>query len=163
MSTAIILLAAGQGSRMHSDLPKVLHPLGGAPILHHAMQTGAEAGATRTVVVTGHGGEAVAAAARDFDPEAEFAQQAEQLGTAHAVAQAADNLADHTGTAIVLYGDTPFVRPETLTRMQDAAADVVILGFEAADPTGYGRLVLTADGSLDAIVEHKDATEAQRV
>ncbi|NNU81096.1 bifunctional UDP-N-acetylglucosamine diphosphorylase/glucosamine-1-phosphate N-acetyltransferase GlmU [Halovulum dunhuangense] len=165
MSTAIILLAAGQGTRMNSDLPKVLHRLAGAPLLHHAMRSGAALGAERMVVVTGHGSEAVRKAAQAQDEDAVCVVQEEQLGTAHAVAQARDALAGFEGDAIVLYGDTPFVRPETLEAMQEARASgaaVVVLGFVAGDPAGYGRLILDAGGALQAIVEHKDATEAQQ-
>lgn len=163
MSTALIILAAGKGTRMNSDLPKVLHPIGFAPMLVHAMSAGAALSPEKVVIVAGHGAEQVSAAARAHDPEAEIALQPEQLGTAHAVAQARDALAGFDGDAIILYGDTPFIRPETLEAMQQARAthDVVILGFEAADPGRYGRLVM--DGTaLQRIVEFKDATEAER-
>ncbi|WP_112323439.1 bifunctional UDP-N-acetylglucosamine diphosphorylase/glucosamine-1-phosphate N-acetyltransferase GlmU [Oceanibium sediminis] len=165
MQSAVILLAAGQGTRMQSDMPKVLHPLAGAPLIHHAMRSARAAGIERTVVVTGHGASAVEAAVAALDDCARCVVQEEQLGTGHAVAQARDALADHRGDAFVLYADTPFVRPETLDAMARARADghgVVVLGFEAADPTGYGRLVTDADGALLEIVEHKDASEAQR-
>lgn len=165
MDTAIIVLAAGQGTRMASDIPKVLHEVAHAPLLHHVLRAAAALEPTRTVVVVGTGAEAVADAARELDPKAETALQTERLGTAHAVAQAQPALEGFTGDALVLYGDTPFVRPETLQRMQAARAEgsaVVVLGFEAADPTGYGRLITGTDGSLEAIVEHKDASDAQR-
>ena len=163
MSLSLIVLAAGMGSRMNSDLPKVLHPLGGLPLLAHAMRAGAALGPERVVVVTGHGAEAVAKAARAENPDVLIAHQAEQLGTAHAVAQARAALADATGDALILYGDTPFVTVETLEAMRDARARhaVVVLGFEAADPGRYGRLVMAGD-SLERIVEFKDATEAER-
>lgn len=163
MPLSLVVLAAGLGSRMNSDLPKVLHPLAGAPLLAHALRTGAQLGPERVVVVTGHGAEAVAAAARQWEPEALIAHQAEQLGTAHAVAQARAALADFAGDVLVLYGDTPFVRPETLEAMLEARARhaVVVLGFEAADPGRYGRLVMAGD-SLERIVEFKDATPAER-
>ncbi|MAM25644.1 MAG: bifunctional N-acetylglucosamine-1-phosphate uridyltransferase/glucosamine-1-phosphate acetyltransferase [Rhodobacteraceae bacterium] len=163
MRTALIILAAGKGTRMKSDLPKVLHPVAFAPLLEHAMASGAVLEPSRTVVVAGHGAEQVKAAAELFDPEAEVVVQSEQLGTAHAVAQAAPALDGFVGMALVLYGDTPFVQPETLSRMQDALAthDVVVLGFEADDPARYGRLVL--DGAeLLRIVEFKDASEEER-
>ena len=163
MRTALIILAAGKGTRMKSDLPKVLHPVAFAPLLEHAMASGAVLEPSRTVVVAGHGAEQVKAAAELFDPEAEVVVQSEQLGTAHAVAQAAPALDGFDGMALVLYGDTPFVQPETLARMQDALAthDVVVLGFEADDPARYGRLVL--DGAeLLRIVEFKDASEEER-
>ena len=163
MSVSLVILAAGLGSRMNSDLPKVLHPLAGAPLLAHAMRAGAMLGPERVVVVTGHGAEAVAKAARAEDPEARIAHQAEQLGTAHAVAQARIPLEGFAGDVVVLYGDTPFVRPETLERMREARARhaVVVLGFEAADPGRYGRLILQGE-MLERIVEYKDATEDER-
>lgn len=163
MSVSLVILAAGLGSRMNSDLPKVLHPLAGAPLLAHAMRAGAMLEPERVVVVTGHGAEAVAKAARAEDPEARIAHQAEQLGTAHAVAQARMALEGFEGDVVVLYGDTPFVRPETLERMREARARhaVVVLGFEAADPGRYGRLILQGE-MLERIVEYKDATEDER-
>lgn len=159
MSLALIVLAAGLGSRMKSDLPKVLHPLAGAPLLAHALRAGAALEPERVVVVTGHGAEAVAAATRTLDPEAALVHQAEQLGTAHAVLQAEPALAGFAGDALVLYGDTPFVRPETLEAMRAARQThaVVVLGFRAADPGRYGRLVMDGD-ILERIVEFKDAT-----
>lgn len=148
---------------MKSDLPKVLHRVAGAPLLVHALKSGAALAPARTVVVAGHGAEAVAAAAGGWDPAAEVVVQARQEGTAHAVAQARPALADFEGDAIVLYGDTPFIRPETLAAMARArrSHDVVVLGFEAADPGRYGRLVTEGDALL-RIVEYKDATEAER-
>jgi bifunctional UDP-N-acetylglucosamine pyrophosphorylase / glucosamine-1-phosphate N-acetyltransferase len=163
MSLALIILAAGLGSRMRSDRPKVLHPLAGAPLLAHAMRAGAALSPDRVVVVTGHGAADVAEAARECDPEVQIAHQAQQLGTAHAVLQARAALDGFAGDVIVLYGDTPFVRPETLEAML-AARDrhaVVVLGFEATDPGRYGRLVMAGD-SLERIVEFKDATPAER-
>ena len=163
MSTALIILAAGMGTRMNSDLPKVLHPVAGEAMLIHAMAAGAALDPARVVVVAGHGAEAVRTAVLAHDPEAQVVIQAEQLGTAHAVAQAAPALDGFAGDAVVLYGDTPFIRPETLARMAQARArhDIVVLGFEAADPGRYGRLVM-ADDDLERIVEFKDATEAER-
>lgn len=163
MSTALIVLAAGQGTRMNSDLPKVLHQIAGAPLLVHALKSGAALAPERQVVVVGHGGEQVADAARLWDEDIAIAEQTEQLGTAHAVVQARPALDGFTGDAIVLYGDTPFISPETIEQMVQARAthDVVILGFEAADPGRYGRLVMSGD-KLERIVEFKDATEAER-
>lgn len=163
MGTALILLAAGQGTRMKSDLPKVLHKVAGAPLLAHAMRSGAALGPERTVVVAGHGGEAVARAARSFDAGAEIVTQAEQKGTAHAVAQARLPLDGYRGDAIVLYGDTPFIGAGTLRRMAEARRDhdIVVLGFEAAEPGRYGRLVM-AQERLDRIVEFTDATDEER-
>lgn len=165
MPTAVIVLAAGQGTRMNSDLPKVLHTLAGAPLVAHALAAARTIAPERTVVVTGHGGAAVAAAVAAIDPEIATVAQTEQLGTAHAVRQAEPALRGFSGDVVVLYGDTPLVRGETLEAMLDArraGAAVVVLGFEAAEPGGYGRLVTGPDGSLEAIVEAKDASEAQR-
>lgn len=163
MSIALIILAAGKGTRMKSDLPKVLHHIAGAPMLIHAMKSGATLEPEKTVIVAGHGAEAVTHATQDFDEGAKVVLQTEQLGTAHAVAQAKDALSGFEGDAIVLYGDTPFISPETLERMHDAriSHDVVVLGFEAADPGRYGRLVMLGD-SLSKIVEFKDASDEER-
>jgi len=163
MSVALIVLAAGMGSRMNSELPKVLHPLGGAPLLAHALRAGAALEPERVVVVTGHAAAAVGRAAQDFWPDAVLAHQAEQLGTAHAVAQARAALDGFAGDVLVLYGDTPFVTPETLAAMRAArgAHALVVLGFEAADPGRYGRLVMAGD-QLQRIVEFKDATAGER-
>jgi bifunctional UDP-N-acetylglucosamine pyrophosphorylase/glucosamine-1-phosphate N-acetyltransferase len=163
MSIALILLAAGKGTRMNSDLPKVLHRIADAPMLVHAMQAGAALDPAHTVIVAGHEAEAVAKAAQEHDEAARIVLQEEQLGTAHAVAQAQPALKDFTGDAIVLYGDTPFIRPETLEKMAAARAahHVVVLGFEAAEPGRYGRLVVEGS-ALMRIVEFKDATPAER-
>ena len=163
MSTALVILAAGKGTRMESDLPKVLHKIGGAPLLHHAMLSASALEPDRTIVVTGHGAELVTAAAQDFDPDVIAVRQPEQLGTAHAVRQARSALDGFDGDVIVLYGDTPFITTDTLDQMIAARAthDVVVLGFEAVDPGRYGRLIM--DGkSLKRIVEFKDATDEER-
>ncbi|KHA52759.1 bifunctional UDP-N-acetylglucosamine diphosphorylase/glucosamine-1-phosphate N-acetyltransferase GlmU [Sulfitobacter geojensis] len=163
MKTALIVLAAGKGTRMNSDLPKVLHPIAGEPMLVHALEAGTMLAPQRTVVVAGHGVEQVRTATLSHDATIKVVEQTEQLGTAHAVAQARDALAGFDGMALVLYGDTPFIRPQTLEDMQAALKqnDVVVLGFEAADPARYGRLVM--DGQqLDRIVEFKDASEDER-
>jgi bifunctional UDP-N-acetylglucosamine pyrophosphorylase/glucosamine-1-phosphate N-acetyltransferase len=163
MATALIILGAGMGTRMNSDLPKVLHQIAGAPMLVHAMKAGAALDPAHTIVVAGHGAAAVETAAHAYDPDAVIALQSEQLGTGHAVAQARTALTDFDGDAIVLYGDTPFISPETLAAMAAARLthDVVVLGFEAADPGRYGRLVVDND-QLDRIVEFKDATDQER-
>jgi bifunctional UDP-N-acetylglucosamine pyrophosphorylase / glucosamine-1-phosphate N-acetyltransferase len=163
MSVSLVVLAAGLGSRMNSDLPKVLHPLAGAPLLAHAMRAGAALEPERVVVVTGHEGMQVARAARTEDPDALIAHQAEQLGTAHAVALARAALDGVSGDVVVLYGDTPFIRSETLAAMREARARhaIVVLGFEAADPARYGRLVMAGD-RLERIVEYNDATDEER-
>ncbi len=162
MSVSLVILAAGAGTRMNSDLPKVLHHIAGSPMLHHAMASGRSLDPARTVVVAGYGAEAVTRCAHAFDDEVNVALQSRQLGTAHAVAQAAPLLADASGDVIVLYGDTPFIRPETLAALREARARhaVVVLGFQAADPGRYGRLVVTGD-DLVRIVEFKDASPAE--
>ncbi len=163
MPTALIVLAAGQGTRMNSERPKVLHELGGVPLFAHALAAAQTLEAEKTVLVVGHGGGDVATAARSLDPEVVVVEQSEQLGTGHAVAQARADLADFDGDVVVLYGDTPFVRGQTLAQMAQARSDfdVVVLGFEAADPGRYGRLVM--DGQdLDRIVEFKDASADER-
>ncbi|MDB4053410.1 bifunctional UDP-N-acetylglucosamine diphosphorylase/glucosamine-1-phosphate N-acetyltransferase GlmU [Octadecabacter sp.] len=163
MSVALIILAAGKGTRMKSDLPKVLHSIAGAPLLIHAMKSGASLEPDRTVIVAGHGAQAVEAAAKDWSDDAEVVLQTEQLGTGHAVAQAAAALGGFEGDAIVLYGDTPFIQPETLEAMLAARTehDVVVLGFNAADPGKYGRLIMNG-GALEKIVEFKDASGEER-
>lgn len=163
MPVSVIILAAGQGTRMNSDLPKVLHALGAAPLLHHAMRAAQSLDPDRTIVVAGHGAEAVSKAAKAFDPDMQIVLQAEQRGTGHAVQQAAPLLTGVTGDAIVLYGDTPFLRAETLGRMMQARArhSVVFLGFPAQDPARYGRMVTDGEELL-RIVEFKDATPEER-
>ncbi len=148
---------------MNSDLPKVLHPIGNAPMFAHALASGAALAPERTVLVVGHGADQVAAEAAKIDDNILIARQNEQLGTAHAVLQAKEALSGFEGDAIVLYGDTPFISEATILRMVEArkTADVVVLGFEAADPARYGRLVTEGD-TLRRIVEYKDATEAER-
>ncbi|MCK0138366.1 bifunctional UDP-N-acetylglucosamine diphosphorylase/glucosamine-1-phosphate N-acetyltransferase GlmU [Aliiroseovarius sp. F47248L] len=164
MATALIVLAAGMGTRMNSDLPKVMHEIAGVPLFAHALASGAALSPDRAVLVVGHGAEMVEAAAKDIDPEISIAVQEEQLGTGHAVQQARAALDGFDGDAIVLYGDTPFIRTETLEAMAAArarGADVVVLGFETADPGRYGRLIVK-DGALDRIVEFKDASDEER-
>jgi bifunctional UDP-N-acetylglucosamine pyrophosphorylase/glucosamine-1-phosphate N-acetyltransferase len=163
MKTALIILAAGKGTRMNSDLPKVLHPIAGEPMLIHALSAADALEPEARIVVAGHGADAVRSAVEAHDSEIRVVEQTEQLGTAHAVDQARDALEGFEGTALVLYGDTPFIRPETLEAMQEAMEkhDVVVLGFEAADPGRYGRLVMQED-TLDRIVEYKDATDEER-
>ncbi len=163
MPTHLILLAAGEGTRMQSDTPKVLHRIGGAPLFSHALNSAADLDGRRVIVV-GHGAAEVAKAAKDANPDILIAEQAEQLGTAHAVVQARDALAGAGGDTVMLFGDTPFIQPETLSRMQALranGADIVFLGFEAADPGRYGRLLTDGD-TLLRIVEFKDATNEER-
>ncbi len=163
---AAIVLAAGQGTRMRSFRPKVLHPLANRPLLGHVLAAldavRPPVAPERTVVVVGPDMDAVAAAARPRPTVV----QAERLGTAHAALQAGPALPAASETVLILFGDTPLIRPQTLTRLararRDGGAAVAVLGFRAADPTGYGRLVTEPDGTLTHIVEHRDATEAER-
>ncbi len=164
MSTALIILAAGKGTRMKSDLPKVLHPIAQVPMLAHAIAAGRALEPEHIVVVAGHGADVVTKAVADIDETAQVVLQTEQLGTAHAVAQAREALAGFDGDVIVLYGDTPFIAPETLERMLEArkSFDLVMLGFDIAEvQPRYGRLIMDGDRLVE-IVEFKDATEDQR-
>ena len=163
MPTALIILAAGLGTRMNSDLPKVLHELGGVPLVAHAIRAGWALSPERVVLVAGLGAEAVEKAARAWDETAEVVTQVEQLGTGHAVAQARAALEGFSGDALVLYGDTPFIGSATLEAMAEARTrhDVVILGFEPADPGRYGRLLMKGD-QLMRIIEWKEASENER-
>ena len=158
-----IILAAGEGTRMRSATPKVLHPVGGLPVINHVLRTSLEAGASVAVVV-GPNHEAVEAAVSRTAPNATMAKQADRLGTGHAVRQASAAYATAKGNIIVLYADTPLVTARTIADIGarlDAGADMVVVGFRPVDPTGYGRL-LTENGRLLAIREHKDATDAER-
>jgi len=158
-----VVLAAGKGTRMKSALPKVLHRVGGKHMLQHVLDAAKAAGAKRNIVVTGFGGETVREAIGD---QAEFVTQEEQLGTGHAVLQAKSLLEGETGTVMVLCGDTPLLTGELLKRLYDAHQEVgakaTVLTAIMPDPTGYGRIVHMADGSVEKIVEHKDATEEER-
>ena len=160
MSLDIVILAAGQGTRMRSALPKVLHPVAGKPMLGHVIETARALSPRKIHVVIGHGAELVRErlAADDID----FVLQAEQLGTGHAVAQALPAL--QAEKVLILYGDVPLTKVETLTRLLEQASDsqLGLLTVNLADPTGYGRIVRDANGVVQAIVEHKDASDAQR-
>jgi bifunctional UDP-N-acetylglucosamine pyrophosphorylase / glucosamine-1-phosphate N-acetyltransferase len=160
MPLDVIVLAAGQGKRMRSDLPKVLHPLAGRPLLAHVLDAARALGPRKTVVVHGHGGEQVRSA---FAGEAlEWVLQAEQLGTAHAVRQALPRLAGD-GEVLILYGDVPLVRPASLRRLADAAREgLAIMTAEAEDPAGYGRVLRNQAGGVERVVEEKDAASAER-
>ena len=154
-----VVLAAGKGTRMKSSVPKVLHKLAGRSMLRHVIDATITVGESKKVIVTGHGAEQVRTCTQDHTPEAKIILQQEQLGTAHAVLQARPELQDFDGNLLVLYGDTPFIGPETLAKMTAAraTADLVVLGFNAADPGRYGRLITQGD-SLKRIVEFKDAS-----
>ncbi|MFA7603557.1 MAG: bifunctional UDP-N-acetylglucosamine diphosphorylase/glucosamine-1-phosphate N-acetyltransferase GlmU [Novosphingobium sp.] len=160
---ALIVLAAGKGTRMKSDLHKVLHPIAGRPMLDHLLASAAELGAERQVVIAGHGRDQLAAA---LGGRATIAVQEPQLGTAHAVLQAREALAGFSGDVLVLYADVPFVRAETMRAMLERlhapdSPSVVVLGFEPDDALQYGR-VIAKDGRIARMVEHKDASEAER-
>ncbi len=156
----ILILAAGKGTRMRSDLPKVLHKLAGKPLLGHVVDNAHALGATQTCVVYGFGGEAVPQALAD--DKLTFVLQAEQHGTGHAVQQALPQLADDSVT-LVLYGDVPLTHTATLQPLVAAAqaGKLGLLTVTLADPTGYGRIV-REHGKVTHIVEHKDATDAER-
>lgn len=163
-SLLVVVLAAGEGTRMKSRLPKVLHKVAGRSMLHHVLAATRAAGATRTAVVVGPGRDDVAAEATRIVPDAQVFVQTERLGTAHAVLAARAALAEGADDVLVLYADTPLVRPETLARLRAPLAEgaaVAALGFEPEDPTGYGRLVTSGD-ELVAIREEKDATTTEK-
>jgi bifunctional UDP-N-acetylglucosamine pyrophosphorylase / glucosamine-1-phosphate N-acetyltransferase len=159
-----VVLAAGEGARMRSARPKVLHAIAGRSLLAHVLHAVREAGGSMTAVVVGLGGEAVAAEAKRILPEAEIFVQAERRGTAHAVLAAKAAIARAPDDVLVIFGDTPLIRPQTLTRIREAVAQgtaVVVLGFRPQDPAGYGRLVVEG-GELLAIREEVDASPAER-
>ncbi len=159
-----IVLAAGEGTRMKSAKPKVLHAVAGLSMVGHVLRAVSAAGGTAAAVVVGPDRADVAAEARRLVPDASIHVQIERLGTAHAVLHAEEALARGHDDVIVAFGDTPLVTPETFAKLRAAlarGAAVVALGFEAANPFGYGRLVME-DGALAAIVEEKEATDAQR-
>ncbi|MCY4336754.1 MAG: bifunctional UDP-N-acetylglucosamine diphosphorylase/glucosamine-1-phosphate N-acetyltransferase GlmU [Litoreibacter sp.] len=160
MQTALVILAAGMGSRMKSKRPKVLHEVGGLSLIGHALHSGKALKPARAIVVTGHGADAVEKEVARLAPDTICVRQSEQLGTGHAVDQAREALADFDGQVVILYGDTPFISEDTLRALSTAPADITVLGFEAADPARYGRLLTEGDALLE-IVEAKDATPDQ--
>jgi bifunctional UDP-N-acetylglucosamine pyrophosphorylase/glucosamine-1-phosphate N-acetyltransferase len=162
---AVIVLAAGKGTRMKSDLHKVLHPVAGRPMLLHLLASLDGAGASRRVVVVGASGEQVEAAVAGSGVD--IAWQHEQLGTAHAALQAKAGLADFDGIAIVCFGDTPLLSTDTVARLAarleaEDAPMVAVLGFRPADAAAYGRVIADADGTIRKMVEYKDASEQER-
>jgi bifunctional UDP-N-acetylglucosamine pyrophosphorylase/glucosamine-1-phosphate N-acetyltransferase len=162
---AVVILAAGQGTRMRSDTHKVLHPIASRPVLLHLLDRVDALGADKRVVVVGKGREQVEAAIAGRD--AAIAVQAEQKGTGHAVQQAAGALAGYAGPVLILYGDTPFVEAETLRRMidrldGDGGPGVVVLASYQADPAKYGRIILGDGDRIAKMVEYRDATEEER-
>jgi bifunctional UDP-N-acetylglucosamine pyrophosphorylase / glucosamine-1-phosphate N-acetyltransferase len=160
-----IVLAAGKGTRMKSARPKVLHAIAGRSMLGHVLVTAPAGRGDRIAVVTAPGMDDVVAEVRRWSPSAETFVQAEQLGTAHAVLAARAALDRHDGDVLVVFGDTPLLQPETLGRLRatlDGGAAIAVLGFEAADPAGYGRLICNAAGGLEAIREDKELADDQR-
>lgn len=161
-----VVLAAGKGTRMRSDLPKVLHPLAGEPLAAHAIRAALDAGSAAVVAVVGHGAAAVEAALRPTFPALRFALQSEQRGTGHAVQCALPALAGHDGPVLILSGDVPLLRPATLRALTEAHArapgGLALCTFMPADPTGYGRIVRDEVGQVRAIVEERDASPAER-
>ena len=160
MALDIVIMAAGKGTRMKSSLPKVLHKLAGRSLLQHVLNTAATLGADRIVTITGHGADLVEAAVQA--PHLQFVRQMPQLGTGHAVQQAAPVL-HAEGTTLILNGDVPLIRAETARALVEACGGtrLALLTIDLADATGYGRIVREGD-EVRAIVEHKDATPAQR-
>ena len=156
----VIILAAGEGKRMRSAKPKVLQPIAGQPMLAQVIAAARALNPAGIHVVHGHGGDQVQAAFAD-QPDLQWAQQAQQLGTGHAVEQAMPKVPD-AATVLVLYGDVPLIRSETLQRLLEAPGRLAVLVAEVADPAGYGRIVRDAEGRVAAIVEQKDADEEQR-
>jgi bifunctional UDP-N-acetylglucosamine pyrophosphorylase / glucosamine-1-phosphate N-acetyltransferase len=157
MPLEIVILAAGQGKRMRSQLPKILHPLAGRPLLAHALTAARALAPHRIIVVHGNGAEQVRAAFPDA--QVEWVLQAEQLGTGHAVQQAMPHISPE-GEVLILYADVPLVRPATLKRLVDAArGGVAVMTAELAEPSGYGRIVRQPSGNVARIVEHKDASD----
>jgi len=162
---AAIILAAGKGTRMKSDLHKVLHPIAGRPMLGHLMASLEALQPSARVIVVGSGRDQVEAFARDHD--AALAVQEPQLGTGHAVQQAEAALKQFGGNVLILYGDVPMVTSDTMARMLERLNDAdqplaVVLGFRPADPLAYGRIIADADGVIGKMVEYKDASNAER-
>jgi len=160
MSLAVVILAAGKGTRMKSALPKVLHQVAGKPMLGHVVDAARALDASRIVVVYGHGGEAVRDTVRGDDLE--WALQAEQLGTGHAVAQAMPLIKEEQ--VLVLYGDVPLTSPDTLKRFVSLldANSLALMTLTMDDPTGYGRIIRDADDKVQRIVEQKDASDDEK-
>ncbi len=159
-----VILAAGEGTRMRSDKPKVMHEIAGRPMLGHVLSAVQAAGAARIAAVVGPDRADVADAARRFAPDCEIFEQRERLGTAHAVLAARAALEESADDIIVAFADTPLIDAATFTRLRAPLADgavMAVLGFEAHDPTGYGRLIVE-NGTLTAIREEKDASSGEK-
>ncbi len=156
----ILVLAAGKGTRMRSDLPKVLHPVGGKALVQHVVDTARQVGGEQITIIVGHGAEKVEE--RLAAPDVKFVLQASQLGTGHAVQQALPHIRNGA-TVLILYGDVPLTRPETLRKLIEGVNDnqMGLLTVKMQDPTGYGRIVRDESGAVTEIVEHKDASDDQ--
>ena len=157
MSLAVVILAAGKGTRMKSALPKVLHEVAGKAMVQHVVDAADSLNANNTVVVYGHGGDQVQATVSGSNLQ--WAEQAEQLGTGHAVAQAMPAVKEDI--VLVLYGDVPLIRPETLREFVECVDDstLALMTLTLDDPSGYGRIVRDGQNNVQRIVEQKDATE----
>src|SRR5690554_1324744 len=156
MSLSIVVLAAGKGTRMRSALPKVLHPVAHKPMVQHVIDTARTLAPEHVHVIYGHGGDVLME--KLSEQQLNFVEQAQQLGTGHAVQQVVPHLGDHE-TVLILYGDVPLTRKETLEGLLNAAAntDLAILTVTLPDPAGYGRIVRDDKGAVIGIVEQKDA------
>jgi len=161
----VVVLAAGEGTRMRSAIPKVLHPVGGRALVHHAVAAASELDPEHLVVVVGHGRDQVVSLLADVAPKATTVVQEQQLGTGHAVQCALADLPDLRGTVVVTSGDVPLLTTAVLRTLLDAHAEqgnaVTLLTAHLGDPGGYGRVLRAPDGSVASVVEQKDATEAQ--
>lgn len=167
LPAAAIILAAGKGTRMKSALPKVMHKVAGTPMVGHVLSMAEEAGLSPLTLVISSEQESVKSYAKQANAEVRIVHQSEQLGTAHAVLAAREALSGFTGNLVVLYGDTPLIRAQTVSALlatleSDPKVAVAVLGFRAPYENAYGRLIVNAAGELDAIVEYKEATPEQR-
>lgn len=159
-----LILAAGKGTRMKSDMAKVLHVLEGRPLLYYSLEAARAASAQKIIVIVGHQADKVREAFPD--PDLIFVEQMPQLGTGHAVMQAGGALADYQGLTVILCGDVPLLKPETIRSLihhhQETKACVTVLTTEPPGPHAYGRIVKDSRGDVLKIVEHRDATESER-
>lgn len=164
MKFVTIIMAAGKGTRMKSDLAKVLHPLNGKPMIHYVIQLARDLGSDRVIAIIGHQKDRVKEVLKD--ERIEFAVQEPQLGTGHAVMQTESMLADYDGPVLVLSGDAPVLTYDTMKHLiglhRSESAVATVLTTHMPDPTGYGRIIRNADGSVRKTVEHKDATDQEK-